>query len=260
MTTPAHGLTRIRVGAWAGVVGPTLFVAVFTVEGWLRPGYDPASTFISALSLGPRGWIRIASFVVTGACFLLFARGLGAQFPDGKASRAGPVLMAVIGVGLLVSGPCVMDPMGTPLPEMSWHGLAHNVLGAVVFSVGPASLFVFFRRFRADPDWHPLAAWTLAAGLVMTTADVVLEDRDAPAACTAERPRALGGGHSARGHREPDGVGGACRNGHAAARPIPLIAERLDIASSHLGHGGSKVKKPRREAHPRARTRSMRRP
>ncbi len=175
MTTPAHGLTRIRVGAWAGVVGPTLFVAVFTVEGWLRPGYDPASTFISALSLGPRGWIQIASFVVTGACFLLFARGLGAQFPDGKASRAGPVLMAVIGVGLLVSGPCVMDPMGTPLPEMSWHGLAHNVLGAVVFSVGPASLFVFFRRFRADPDWHPLAAWTLAAGLVMTTADVVLK-------------------------------------------------------------------------------------
>jgi Protein of unknown function (DUF998) len=175
MTTTPRNLALLRTGAWAGLIGPVFFVSVFTLEGWLRPGYDPASTFISALSLGPRGGIQIASFLLTGACFLLFARGLRSQFPGGKASRAGPVLMAFIGVGLFASGPCVMDPMGTPFPQSTWHGLAHNVLGAVVFSLGPVSLFVFFRRFRADPDWRPLAAWTLAAGATMTAADVVLK-------------------------------------------------------------------------------------
>jgi hypothetical protein len=27
-----------RRGGWAGVIGPAVFVATFTVEGWLRPG------------------------------------------------------------------------------------------------------------------------------------------------------------------------------------------------------------------------------
>ncbi len=164
-----------KLGAWAGVVGPALFVAVFLVEGWLRPGYSPAREFISALSLGPRGGIQIASFVVTGACFLLFARGVRSQFPEGKASRAGPVLLALVGFGLLASGPCVMDPTGTPFPRMTWHGQAHSLLGAMVFSLGPASLFVYWRRFRADPDWRPLATWTLAAAVTMTAAVVLLK-------------------------------------------------------------------------------------
>ena len=164
-----------RLGAWAGVVGPTVFVSVFTVEGWLRPGYDPASTFISALSLGPRGWIQIASFVVTGSCFLFFARGVAAAFPDGKASRAGPVLLAIVGVGLLASGPFVMDPGNAPFPQMTWHSQLHNLLGAVVFSLGPASLFVFYRRFRSDPDWRAFSAWTLFAAVTMTAAVVLLK-------------------------------------------------------------------------------------
>jgi hypothetical protein len=41
-------------------------VAVFTIEGWLRPGYDPLSTYVSALSLGLHGWIQIVNFIVLG--------------------------------------------------------------------------------------------------------------------------------------------------------------------------------------------------
>jgi hypothetical membrane protein len=178
MTSPskdAAAIARRRLGGWAGVIGPTVFVAVFTIEGWLRPGYSPASTFVSALSLGPRGWIQIASFVVTGGCFLLFARGLAAQFPDGTASRAGPILMALIGVGLLGSGPFVMDPMYTPFPQMTWHGMVHSLLGAVVFSLGPASAFVLLRRFRGNDAWRPFAAWAVTAGVVMCLAIVALK-------------------------------------------------------------------------------------
>ena len=44
---------RRTLGGWAGMVGSALFVAVFSLEGLLRPGYDPRSTFISELSIGP---------------------------------------------------------------------------------------------------------------------------------------------------------------------------------------------------------------
>ena len=169
------GPTRVRAGAWAGIIGPTLFVATFTLEGWLRPGYDPARTFVSALSLGPRGWVQIVNFLVTGAAFLVLASGLAAQFPDGTASRWGPRLLAIVGVALVGSGPFVMDPMGTLFPAMSLHSKVHSILGAVVFSLGPASSFVLARRFGSDPSWRSMYPWTLAAGFVMTAAVILLK-------------------------------------------------------------------------------------
>jgi Na+/proline symporter len=44
-----------------------------------------------------------------------------------------------------------------------------------VFSVGPASTFVLFRRFRIEPSWRAFARWTLAAGLVMTVGVLLLK-------------------------------------------------------------------------------------
>ena len=69
-------MTNIRtLASWAGMIGPTLFVAVFTLEGWLRPGYNPLSMVVSELSLGPRGWIQITNFLMLGVLFLIFAPG-----------------------------------------------------------------------------------------------------------------------------------------------------------------------------------------
>src|SRR5215471_18412597 len=112
--TPNLTLDRRPLAAWAGMVGPALFVAVFTVEGWLRPGYNPLGMYVSELSLGPRGWIQVANFVVVGVLLLVFARGVAAEFREGKASRAGPLLLAIIAFSLLVSGPLVTDPASTP--------------------------------------------------------------------------------------------------------------------------------------------------
>ena len=46
------------------MIGPALFVVTFTIEGCLRPGYRAREMFVSELSLGPRGWIQIANFIV----------------------------------------------------------------------------------------------------------------------------------------------------------------------------------------------------
>jgi hypothetical protein len=131
--------------------------------------------FVSALSLGPRGWIQVVNFVLVGLSFLALARGLAAQFPTGTASRAAPILFAIIGISLIGSGPLVMDPVGTRSPEMSLHGQAHQLLGARVFSLGPASAIVLFRRFRRDDGWRRMAAWTLFAAVLMMVAVVLLK-------------------------------------------------------------------------------------
>jgi hypothetical protein len=167
-------LKQRQLTAWAGMLGPVLFVAIFTLEGWLRPGYEPLSMYVSALSLGPRGWIQIINFVVFGVLLLVFTWGLAAEFPKGKASRGGLVLLGVIACCYLGSGPFVMDPTGTPLSQASVHGTLHGIFGAIVFLLMPISCFVFLRRFRADAKWQSLKGWTLALGTISAAGVVVL--------------------------------------------------------------------------------------
>ena len=161
-------MDRRRLGALAGIVGPPTFVAVLEVEGWLRPGYDPRSMYQSELALGPRGIIVDVTFIVYGVLLLLFARGIAAEFPHGKASRWGPRLLAVSGVGWIGAGLFVMDPQqqSVPLAQVSWHGWLHALSGVPVSYALPISCFVFLRRFREDRNWSALARWTLTAGVL----------------------------------------------------------------------------------------------
>ncbi|MEO8078117.1 MAG: DUF998 domain-containing protein [Acidobacteriota bacterium] len=80
-------------------------------------------------------------------------------FRHGKASRAGPMLFAIIGCSLIASGPLVLgahvtDPMAMLGNRTSWHGILHGIFGALVFALAPISCFVFLRSFGEDRFWQ----------------------------------------------------------------------------------------------------------
>ena len=147
---------HVRLSASAGMIGAVLFVSVFTIYGWLYPGYSPTRMFVSELSLGPYGRVQILNFLLTGALILVFGVGLASHFSTGAGSRAGPALIQGIGVSLMASGPFTTDPSAM-FGQTSAQGVVHGIFGAVVFTFAPISCFVFYRRFRRDPFWHPLA-------------------------------------------------------------------------------------------------------
>jgi hypothetical membrane protein len=164
-----------KLAAWAGMIGSVLFVVVFTIEGWLRPGYNPLRMYVSDLSLGPRGWIQMVNFIIWGLLFLIFTRGVANEFKEGKASKAGPILLTIIAFSFFISGFFSTDP-GTILTyQMSWHGILHGIFGALVFSLAPVSCFVFYRRFREDSKWQSLSRWTLAACIIIVVSVVFMK-------------------------------------------------------------------------------------
>ena len=61
---PRAGLTggALSVRAWlllaAGTAGGLAFTGVYLAEGATQAGYDPLAQPISALSLGPGGWVQ----------------------------------------------------------------------------------------------------------------------------------------------------------------------------------------------------------
>jgi hypothetical membrane protein len=151
-----------RAALWAGIVGPALFIATFSIEGALRSGYDPRSMFVSELALGPRGWIQALNFWILGALLVAFAVGVASAM----STRAVPILLAIIGICLFASGIATMDPVDTPRELMSLSGRLHDLFGALVFSLAPVTCFVFAWTVRADPSWRGFQRWTLLAGVV----------------------------------------------------------------------------------------------
>ena len=158
----------IRNTALAGGIGSALFVIVFTVEGCLRPGYSALSNYISALSLGARGWVQITNFVISGVLMLVFSRGISIAFRNEKRSQAGPVLLGIVSAGMFLSGPFVMDAAGTPVAGASVHGLVHGITGSIVFLLFPISCLVCYRGLRAQPHRQAFGTWTLATGILLT--------------------------------------------------------------------------------------------
>ena len=166
--------SQLQLTAWAGLLGALLFVATFTLEGWLRPGYQPLAMYVSALSLGPRGNIQIVNFIIFGVLMFGFTRGVAAEFPIGRAARNGLILLTIVAFCYFFSGPFVMDPTGTPIGQVTIHGTIHGILGAIAFMLMPISCFVYLRLFNLDPNWRSLRGWTHALGSISAAALVLL--------------------------------------------------------------------------------------
>ncbi|OPG11424.1 DUF998 domain-containing protein [Microbispora sp. GKU 823] len=150
-----------------GAVSGPLFLGVILVEGAARSGYDPFRHPGSALSLGDRGWIQIANFLLTGLSLLGFAAAVRTVL----RSPVGALLVGVAGLAMVVSGLFTMDPMrgyppGSSDPiTTSWHHQAHDVAGVVLFLALPAACFPISRRLGSG--WRAYLLLTAAAGLVL---------------------------------------------------------------------------------------------
>ncbi len=67
-----------RIARWlalAGVVSPILFVADFTIAGFLRPGYSPIRQSISTLGVGTNVWLVDGGTAIFAVLLFAFAIG-----------------------------------------------------------------------------------------------------------------------------------------------------------------------------------------
>jgi len=101
--------------------------------------------------------MQIVNFLVNGALFVGFAIGLRRALPAGsRGATWGPLLIALVGLGLILAGIFTTDaaqgyPPGTPEgPSVTatWHGLLQVFTGAFpVFGALPLACLVMARTF-----------------------------------------------------------------------------------------------------------------
>jgi hypothetical protein len=123
-----------RNAALAGMVGPVVFAlvaVVLTVAQYgfmLGLGWKPLGAsdvpWPSGLALGPLDRMQVLNFAFFGLTLIFFALGLHREVASrGRLSWAGPALLAVSGVALILAA-FKTDPhlMGGP---QTWHGAMH---------------------------------------------------------------------------------------------------------------------------------------
>jgi hypothetical protein len=164
---PPEPLDRRRL--WSGVFATGLFLISVSIQGALRPGYDAWQQAVSALSLGPGGWVQDVSFAMFGVAILVTVPAWRRVLSRGPGARAYPILMALTGLSLVAVSAVPQDPAPGYDPEQLGHqlptltGLIHLALAAVMASATSAAMFVMASRFAAMPDWRGWAWYTRAA-------------------------------------------------------------------------------------------------
>lgn len=160
MTDPATPQHIDRTLAWAGVLGPIIFVMVFTIAGWLRPGYSAGEEAVSDLGVGPQAWIQNANFVLFGLLLLAYAVGFARIMDDvlgRRRSRIGALLIALTGIGITASA---VFPAAPPT-----EGL-HFLLGFLL-AFGSATVTAFYvgRKLRGVAGWDKLGRYSFWTGI-----------------------------------------------------------------------------------------------
>ena len=150
--------------AWAGIIGPLLFTASFLAQEVFRRGeYDPLAEQVSALEAGPHGWIQQINFVVFGLLTIAFAVGLHRGLRATRAGVAGPALLFVSGIGLLLAA---AFPLSEDAAGVTLRPTGHIIAGSTFFLSSALGLTVVSRRLARDPRWRNISTYTLVAGIV----------------------------------------------------------------------------------------------
>jgi hypothetical protein len=168
-------LTRLHVVVlWMGAIAPMFFTFVYTVDGFFLPGYDANSRPTSDLSLGPDGWIQIINFILLGLTMMGSAVAVRTSNNPLSSSRWIPRLIAMFGVGLVIAGIFLTDPMpgyppgpGVTVARVTLHGALHQIGSVLAFGSLLLACFVAAHHLWRSPHWHGWAVYSLASGLLM---------------------------------------------------------------------------------------------
>ena len=163
-----------RIIALIGVVSPILCVLVFTLAGFLRPGYSPIHHVISDLGAGPDGWILNTDLIISGLLFIIFAIGFY-QWMLPIISRgwllASTILLVLSAAGVVNEGIFHQPAYGEPAAHL--HIVLHGIGLAVLFYSLIIALLILGWHFCKTPEWR-IYGWYLLLTAIVTLGLLVL--------------------------------------------------------------------------------------
>lgn len=163
--------TRLLLWLTCGTIGSLLFTTTYLIEGVTRPGYDAWQQAISALSLGPGGWLQQANFVIFGLITIWTAFAWRQFLTGGIGAAAYPIIRGVQGLALIVDGFFSQDPAGYPagaaaLTTPGVHAVIHQIFAFVAITAIAVGFCVLAPRLAKEPGWRWWATYSVVSALL----------------------------------------------------------------------------------------------
>ena len=164
------------VGMVSGIIAPILYMVLILVLGFLETGYNHLTDMMSILGgvEGIRGYAFNIGVMAIGLLVALFAIGIHHALNDGQGSKVGPIMLAIGGVGLFLSGIFHCDAGCANFLARTPIGIMHMIVALIGGMFTALSLFAFFFRTRGTPEWHLLGLFTLLMALLGNGAGILL--------------------------------------------------------------------------------------
>lgn len=163
--------TTLLLWLSSGTIGSVLFTITYLVEGATRPDYNAWQQAISALSLGPGGWVQQVNFVVFGVIIIWTAFAWRTFLRGGIGASLYPIFRGLEGLGLIVDGffsqnPAFGYPKGEVMVTPTLHGTIHNIFAFVSITSIALAFFVLTWRFAREPHWRGWATYSAITGIL----------------------------------------------------------------------------------------------
>ncbi len=168
-TTPVP--TRLLLWLSCSTLGSLLFTTTYLIEGATRPGYSTWQQAISALSLGPGGWVQQINFVVFGVIVLWTTFAWRKLLKGGVGATWYPIVRGLEGVGLIIDGffsqdPAFGYPAGAILTTPTLHAVIHQIFAFMSITAIAVGFFILAWRFTKEPGWRGWALYSALTGLL----------------------------------------------------------------------------------------------
>ena len=159
---------------WVGILAPILFMTIFTIAGFLKPGYSAADEAISYLEVGANGWIQQTNFILFGLLLIAFAVGY--------IRRMRPILgqawLYVVGtflvlslLGWVMAGVFIPDPYLAP--QNSLHAVLHQLSPIIIFLLLAIASLIAGVKLVFTRRWRIYGFYCFVIGLLMTVFPIV---------------------------------------------------------------------------------------
>ena len=156
----------------SGGVGSVLFTVIYLLVGVTRPGYDAWQQPVSALSLGPGGWVEQANFIGFGLLLIVSSVGWYRLLRPGPSAIWFLLIQSLAGLCLIGAGFFSMDafpgyPPGTTTTASTAHGTLHTIFAFTLIIALAESCFILAAYFGRILRWRGWAAYSIIAGVLM---------------------------------------------------------------------------------------------
>ncbi|MCC6456993.1 MAG: DUF998 domain-containing protein [Caldilineaceae bacterium] len=152
---------RLSMLASLAIVGQVFLLA----SAWLLPvvsEYSLVSDNISEMVLGRYGFVQTIAFVIAGLGTLALAYAIRKLTRGTWGSATGSLLVAVYGVGAILSAIFPTDRIDSQADTLSLStiGMIHVIVALISFLCIIVGMFVLTRTFALKAQWRSLMIWS----------------------------------------------------------------------------------------------------